>query len=86
MNALAGLIAKQIVAIILPIIVAAVTDEIRKHIPTIIHATVAAVTETLTTATVRGVDQITNIIPGQLDDRFIDPIVASVLQKIQDLL
>jgi hypothetical protein len=79
---IAGALAK----ILVPILAATIETEIKKYIPTMVQATVSAVTETITTAAVHGVDKITDVIPGQLDDRFIDPIVASVLKRLQGLI
>jgi hypothetical protein len=79
---IAGALAK----ILVPILAATIETEIKKYIPTMVQATVAAVTETITTAAIHGVDRVTDVIPGQLDDRFIDPIVASVLKRLQGLI
>lgn len=54
----------------------AVVDEIRQQIPVIIKAVVLAVAETVGNAAISGADKITDAIPGEVDDRIIDPLVA----------
>ncbi|WP_100461219.1 hypothetical protein [Mycobacteroides abscessus] len=54
----------------------AVVDEIRQQIPVIIKAVVIAIAETVGNTAISGVDKITDAIPGDADDRIIDPLVA----------
>jgi hypothetical protein len=51
-------------------------DEFEKRIPAMTAALVTAVAE----AAVVGVDKITDVIPGQLDDEILDPIVARAVE------
>ncbi|SLI13648.1 Uncharacterised protein [Mycobacteroides abscessus subsp. massiliense] len=56
----------------------AVVDEIRQQIPVIIKAVVIAIAETVGNTAISGVDKITDAIPGDADDRIIDPLVEKV--------
>lgn len=56
--------------------------EIEKRLPLIIEAVVLAVTKTMGDLTVKGVDHVTDMIPGQLDDQIIDPLVRNVRDEI----
>lgn len=64
----------------------AVSDELQKQMPVIIHAVVVAITTTLADAAVRGVDKVTDLVPGQLDDELIDPIVAQIRDRLGGIL
>lgn len=54
----------------------AVVDEIRQQIPVIIKPVVIAIAATVGNTATSGVDKITDAIPGDVDDRIIDPLVA----------
>lgn len=64
----------------------AVSDELQKQMPIIIHAVVVAITTTLSEAAVRGVDKITDLVPGQMDDNFIDPLVQQISDRLGGIL
>lgn len=64
----------------------AVSAELQKQMPVIIHAVVVAITTTLSEAAVRGVDKITDLVPGQMDDNFIDPLVQQISDRLGGLL
>ncbi|MCV7210518.1 hypothetical protein H7J75_17795 [Mycolicibacterium canariasense] len=59
-----------------------IKKEIREHLPAIIEAVVKAVAETSAHLATDGVDKLTDVIPGDLDDKVIDPIVTNVLGSI----
>ncbi|AHY27071.1 hypothetical protein PBI_PHANTASTIC_8 [Mycobacterium phage Phantastic] len=69
------LIGDEIAKTLIPRVIDAVATEIEKHIPALTEALVTAVTE----AMVRRADDVTDAIPGDLDDRIIDPIVRRAL-------
>lgn len=50
-------------------------DEIEKRIPAMTAALVTAVTEAVGQMAIDGVDKVTDVIPGQLDDEILDPII-----------
>lgn len=56
--------------------------EIREHMPAIIEAVVKAVAQSAGQIAVTGVDKVTDMIPGDLDDKIIDPIVKNVLGDV----
>lgn len=56
--------------------------EIEKRLPLIIEAVVLAVTKTMGDLTVQGVDKITDMVPGTVDDQIIDPLVRNVRDEI----
>ncbi|SHS12950.1 Uncharacterised protein [Mycobacteroides abscessus subsp. abscessus] len=63
----------------------AVVDEIRQQIPVIIKAVVIAIAETVGNTATSGVDKITDAIPGDVDDRIIDPLVARAAEMARRL-
>lgn len=75
--------------VLLPPIVAAVQEEIRaamaRHLPLIVEVIVRTITESSIKLADRGVDKLTDIIPGELDDQIIDPIVRDVTARLGDL-
>lgn len=64
---------------------AAVVDEIRQQIPVIIKAVVIAVAETVGSAAIAEVDKITDAIPGTLDDRIADAVLARATETAKRL-
>lgn len=56
--------------------------EIERRLPLIIEAVVLAVTKTMGDLTVQGVDQLTDMVPGQVDDQIVDPLVRNVRDEI----
>lgn len=53
-------------------------QQIREHMPAIIAALVKAAATGGANAVTGGVDKATDLIPGTLDDRLIDPIVEGI--------
>lgn len=70
----------------LPELTKAAADEIEKQMPTIVHAVVVAITTTLASTATNAVDKVTDIIPGQVDDAIIDPIMAQIRDRLGGLL
>jgi hypothetical protein len=58
----------------------AISKELEDRIPAMTAALVTAVTEAVAQVAVQGVDKITDVIPGQLDDEILDPIVARAVE------
>ncbi|AOT25462.1 hypothetical protein KIP29_gp92 [Mycobacterium phage BabyRay] len=59
----------------IPAVVKVIGDEFEKRIPALTEALVTAVTDALE----HRADDVTDAIPGDLDDRIIDPIVKRAL-------
>lgn len=78
-------IASELLAELKPVIVNTIAAEVQKQIPVVIHAVVIAITETLGKAAEQGVDKVTDLIPGQLDDQLFDPIMARVNELLKGL-
>lgn len=57
--------------------------EIDRRLPIIIEAVVVAVTKTMGDLAIKGSDRLTDMIPGQLDDQIIDPLVGNVVAEIK---
>lgn len=57
--------------------------EIREHIPVIIEAVVKAVATTGIELAANAGDKVTDLIPGHLDDQFIDPIVGNLVAEFR---
>ncbi len=60
-----------------------VIDEIREQIPVLTKAVVVAIVQTMGELAANKVDQVTDAIPGELDDQIIDPLfnrVADILK------
>lgn len=53
-----------------------IAKEMENRLPAMTAALVTAVTEAVSQMAVQGVDTITDVIPGQLDDEILDPIIA----------
>lgn len=64
----------------------AIKVEIRAHVPVIIEAVVKAVAATGANLAKDGVDKVTDMIPGQLDDQFIEPIVNNLVDEFKKRL
>lgn len=64
----------------------AIKVEIRAHVPVIIEAVVKAVAATGANLAQDGVDKVTDLIPGQLDDQFIEPIVDNLVNEFKKRL
>ncbi|WP_083057042.1 hypothetical protein [Mycolicibacterium bacteremicum] len=56
--------------------------EIERRFPIVIEAVVVAITKTMGDLTVNGVDKVTDMIPGQLDDQIVDPLVRNIRDEI----
>lgn len=59
--------------------VALIQREIAEQVPVIVQAAVAAGVKAGTELAASGVDKVTDLIPGQLDDQIIDPLVKGIL-------
>ncbi|ASZ75441.1 hypothetical protein KIW74_gp87 [Mycobacterium phage Kimona] len=64
---------------LIPQVLDALRAELDKRIPALSAAVVTAVTEALAEATERRVDEITDVIPGELDDAVIDRVAERAL-------
>jgi hypothetical protein len=53
-------------------------EQIRQHMPAIIEALVKAAATGGAQAVTGGVDKATDLIPGTLDDRVLDPLASSI--------
>lgn len=75
--------------VLLPPIVAAVQEEVRaamdRYLPLIVEVIVRTITESSIKLADKGIDKLTDIIPGELDDQIIDPIVRDVTARLGDL-
>lgn len=70
----------------IPELTDAVSAELQKQMPIMIHAVIVAITTTLAEAATRGVDNLTDLVPGQLDDQLIDPIMQQIRDKLGGFL
>ena len=59
--------------------VALIQREIAEQVPVLVQAAVAAGVKAGTELATNGVDKVTDLIPGQLDDQIIDPLVKGVM-------
>lgn len=59
--------------------VALIQREIAEQVPVLVQAAVAAGVKAGTELAASGVDKVTDLIPGQLDDQIIDPLVKGIL-------
>lgn len=55
-------------------------------LPIIVKAVVVAVAQAAGQVTVDTIDKVTDIIPGELDDEIVDPIVANALEFLKRLI
>lgn len=54
-------------------------QELAERVPVLVQAAVAAGVKAGTELAASGVDKVTDLIPGQLDDQIIDPLVKGIL-------
>lgn len=66
-------------------VVKAAKEEIRENVPVIVRAVVAAVAETAGQVVVNTGDRITDMIPGDLDDKVYDQLVENVFGRLDQL-
>lgn len=59
-----------------------ITDELKQWLPVFVKTLVASVAQAAGQLVVNTEDKVTDIIPGQLDDKILDPIVRPVLDQI----
>ena len=63
----------------------AVVDEIRAQIPVLTKVVVLAIAEGLSEFAENKVDEVTDAIPGQLDDQIIDPLSKRIFDTVRRL-
>lgn len=81
LESLGAAIAKYVV----PPIADAIAKEFERHTPELVKAVVAAVITTSASIVGKEVDQITDLIPGPIDDAIVDPIAKRVLDWLSGL-
>ena len=64
---------------VVPPVVTALREEIQKQMPEMLKGVVAAMLTTGTTLLQTTTDEITDLIPGDVDDAIVDPIVSRVM-------
>lgn len=74
MNSILDRISAAISKRVIPPLVDAAAKEIEKHIPDIVKAVVAAVTATSRELAVDAGHQVTEAIPGELDNKILDTV------------
>ena len=57
--------------------------ELAEHVPALVQAAVAAGVKAGTELAAGGIDRVTDLIPGQVDDQIIDPIVGNILGEFR---
>jgi hypothetical protein len=62
-----------------------IQSEIRAQTTALVKTIVVAITETVGEITVKEVDQITDMIPGQVDDHIVDGFVTKVFDRLHHL-
>jgi hypothetical protein len=65
-----------------PKVLAFISEQFTEWMPRIIKATVVAVAQSAGQLTVDTVNKVTDILPGDLDDQILDPIVGAVLDRL----
>ena len=59
-----------------------IREQFTKWMPTLMKATVVAVAQAAGQLTINTVDKVTDIIPGQVDDQVVDPIVKAGMEQL----
>lgn len=62
-----------------------VQDELKSWLPVILKTVITGIAQSAGQLAVNTTDKITDIIPGQVDDQIIDPIVTNALDKLTEL-
>ena len=62
-----------------------IREQFTKWMPTLMKATVVAVAQAAGQLTVNTVDRVTDIVPGDLDDRVLDPMVGQAFDALRRL-
>jgi hypothetical protein len=65
---------------------AIIKDELTTWIPVFVKTIVASVAQSAGQFVVNTEDKITDIIPGDVDDKILDPIVTNTLDRLGDLI
>jgi hypothetical protein len=65
---------------------AIIKDELTTWIPIFVKTIVASVAQSAGQFVVNTEDKITDIIPGDVDDKILDPIVTNTLDRLGDLI
>jgi len=63
-----------------------IENELKTWVPIFVKTIVASVAQSAGQFVVNTEDKITDIIPGQIDDQVLDPIVTNTLDKLGDLI
>jgi hypothetical protein len=63
-----------------------IREQFAQWMPALIKSTVVAVAQSAGQLTVNTVDKVTDIIPGDLDDQFLDPFVSRAFDEIEKLV
>lgn len=70
--------ANELIASVTETIKAEAQQQIREHMPAIIDALVKAAATGGAAAVTSGADKVTDMIPGDLDDKILDPLVSGI--------
>lgn len=84
MNALLGIIAAKLWELLWPKISAKLDEKFDEWLPKIMKAAVVGISTAAGQLTVNTADKVTDIIPGELDDRIIDPIVQQGMDFLRN--
>jgi hypothetical protein len=63
-----------------------IKDELTTWIPIFVKTIVASIAQSAGQFVVNTEDKITDIIPGDIDDKILDPIVTNTLDRLGDLI
>jgi hypothetical protein len=66
-------------------ILGVIRDELKSWLPVIVKTTVTGMAQAAGQLVVNTTDRVTDVIPGDVDDEIIDPIVRNVLDRIGDM-
>lgn len=70
-------------AVLIPRVADTIQSEIEKRMPMLVEACVVAITKTMGELAVNGVDRLTDMMPGTLDDQIVDPLARNILDEIK---
>lgn len=80
-------IAQALIAALVPELKKFFADEFDQWMPKIIDAIVVSVTKTglgiAEAAATQTVDKVTDLIPGQVDDQILDPILGNIFDQLR---
>lgn len=85
MKALMDLVGRVLLPPIIKAVQAEIKSQMDRYLPLIVEVIVRTITESSIKLADKGIDKLTDIIPGELDDQIIDPIVRDVTARLGDL-